>query len=403
MLRPEPEPARQASELSTEEFLEAHWSHPIPPQGAVPAEIAEPLVSLDPGKCGSCHLQQWQDWNSSKHSQAMGQGLLWQLPLLGQHEGNKCLRCHAPLAEQKALQALQLEWKNAPDAPPPGDVPGDLNHGGLVCAACHLRKRQVFGPPPREGTTGEAVAHKQLTRHPGFENSRFCATCHQFPDDGPRVNGKLQEDTYQQWLESPSAAKEEHCQHCHMPDRRHLWRGIHDRDMVSQALEVKAVAKEGKGDSRHLHVVLKNVGAGHHLPTYMVPKLLLRLMVIRESGQQQLVHEERIGWQVNANLQTEYFDTRIPAGEQLALDISLGELVMGPEDRLELTIDVHPREHYERMFMEVLRNPDISGEVKREVQAALDEARSAHYQLMRRRIELDGIDMGASRQSRIAN
>ena len=43
--------------------------------------------------------------------------------LMNQDQGNRCLRCHAPLAEQKALLALELGWPNAPKQPPPDYVP----------------------------------------------------------------------------------------------------------------------------------------------------------------------------------------------------------------------------------------------------------------------------------------
>lgn len=384
-----------ASNLSTEAFLKSHWSHPIPPQGPVPKGVAEPLASLDPRNCGSCHVQQWEDWSTSKHSQAMGKGLLWQLPILGQAEGNRCLRCHAPLAEQKALQALRLGWENAPKAPPPEDVPDDLEQRGLVCASCHLRRRQLFGPPPRPGSS-DAVAHQGLTRNPAFGDSLFCATCHQFPEDGPRVNGKLQEDAYQQWLESPAAARGEQCQHCHMPDRRHLWRGIHDPEMVRSAVGLELRLGPDEGGPRKLHAVLKNVGAGHYLPTYMVPKLLFKATLKRDNAEELVVFEKRIGWFVDANLQEERFDTRIPPGEQIEMDIPLQGFMPEPGDRLIVSIDVQPREHYERMFIETLRNPKTKGRLKKDVQEALDEAREAHYTLMQKVIELVPSQAGAS-------
>ena len=84
----------------------------------------------------------------------------------------------------------------------------------------------------RGGEVAEDGPHGGFTVSKAFEDSRFCAHCHQFPDDGPRIAGKLQEDTYQQWLASDYArqdAGKQTCQSCHMPDRKHLWRGIHDR------------------------------------------------------------------------------------------------------------------------------------------------------------------------------
>ncbi len=65
-----------------------------------------------------------------------------------------------------------------------------------------------------------------------FWKSDFCAVCHQFSPD-QAINGKLLENTVEGWRQSPQAAAGQTCQSCHMPSRRHLWRGIHDPDMVA--------------------------------------------------------------------------------------------------------------------------------------------------------------------------
>ncbi|MBI3628436.1 MAG: cytochrome c554 and C-prime, partial [Candidatus Rokubacteria bacterium] len=83
-----------------------------------------------------------------------------------------------------------------------------------------------------------SLPHNGVTRTPAFLRSEFCASCHQFGADGFALNGKLLENTYEEWRASPAARAGRQCQDCHMPDRRHLWRGIHDPDMVKSGVEI---------------------------------------------------------------------------------------------------------------------------------------------------------------------
>lgn len=84
-----------------ERFLEKHWQDPLPPQGAPPAAFSALEASLSAQSCAQCHARQFEGWKDSLHSKAMGPGIGWQLKLMSQEQGNRCLRCHAPLAEQK--------------------------------------------------------------------------------------------------------------------------------------------------------------------------------------------------------------------------------------------------------------------------------------------------------------
>ena len=378
-------------ETGIDRFLLRHWSDPIPPQGAVPNGFNELEASLAPQDCGSCHPHQWEDWQGSKHARAMGIGILWQLPLLGQQEGNRCLRCHAPLAEQKALTARRIGWPNAPDALPPNNIPGDLDLQGLVCAACHAREYVVYGPTARTEVDQEAQVHGGFQAHLAFEDSRFCAHCHQFPEDGPRVNGKLLEDTYAQWLAGPAAEQGTQCQGCHMPERRHLWRGIHDPEMVRRALAVEMQLTTDAEGGRQLEVTLRNVGAGHLVPTYTVPKLVVELILQREGAAPRQIGRQLVGWYVETDLKTERYDTRIPPGQQQVLLFPLDPQEVPGDAVLEMNLDVYPREHYERMFRQVLADPALKKDQAVSVRAALDEAIGARYRLLTQRLSLSAL------------
>ena len=361
-------------------FLEKHWSDPLAPQGEPPSGFSPLEASLAPEACGNCHVEQYRHWQSALHSHTMGPGILWQFELLGQEEANRCLRCHAPLAEQKALVARSLGWKNAPASPPPAYVPPHLDSGGLVCAACHLREHRRYGPPPRSKPSGE-VPHAGFVVSRAFQDSRFCANCHQFPEDGPSLAGKLREDTYRQWQSSPYAPGQS-CQSCHMPDGKHLWRGIHDPDMLRRALAVELKLTRLEGNKYRAEVIARNQGAGHHLPTYMVPKIGLVLTLRQPGAPDTELGRDVIGWQADVNIEREEFDTRIPAGESRSYAHEFKAPSRVGWD-VELRVDVAPREHYERMFQYSQVNVSMSAESARLLKIAIEEAAATRYTAQR--------------------
>jgi len=368
---------------AVEAFLSKHWTEPMPPQGAPPATFSPLEASLSPEACGQCHTKQLAAWRTSLHSKTMGPGLRWQLKLMDQDQGNRCLRCHAPLAEQKALLALEHGWPNAPKQPPPDYVEANLGHQGLVCAACHVRGHQRFGPPPR-GEVAADIPHGGFTVSTAFGDSRFCAHCHQFPDDGPSIAGKLMEDTYRQWLASPYAkgGGKQTCQSCHMPDRQHLWRGIHDPEMTRRAIDV-SLKLHALGDGRYeARANVRNSGAGHHFPTYMVPKVELAFYRHDADGGIFELGRQVIGWNVDTPITREIFDTRIPAGE--ARDFRQPFTAPGSDWRVVLVMRVLPAEHYERIYRDSLSRADqLPAAAVPLLRHALAEAVAARYELLR--------------------
>lgn len=377
-------------EPSIEAFLQRHWTEPLPPQGE-PSTTFSPLeASLSPEACGKCHTEQFAAWQTSLHSKAMGPGLRWQLKLMDQDQGNRCLRCHAPLAEQKALLALEHGWPNAPKQPPPDYVEPGLGHQGLVCAACHVRGHQRFGPPPRREVAA-GIPHGGFTVSTAFGDSRFCAHCHQFPDDGPSIAGKLLEDTYRQWLASPYAregAGKQTCQSCHMPDRQHLWRGIHDPEMTRRAIDV-SLKLHALGEGRYeARANVRNSGAGHHFPTYMVPKVELAFYRHDDDGSIQELGRHVIGWNVDTQITRELSDTRIAAGE--ARDFRQPFTATGGNWRVELVMRVLPAEHYERINRDSLNRADqLPADALPLLRRALAEAEAARYELLRIEARVD--------------
>lgn len=373
---------------SNSQFLENHWPAILAPQGEPPENFSAQESSLDPKACGECHAAQYEQWSTSLHSHSMGAGIQWQLQLMSQQAGNKCLQCHAPLAEQKALVAIQQGWPNAPGSEIPAWLPSNLAETGLVCAVCHIRGHQRFGPPARN-VLPEEIPHGGFTASEAFQDSGFCAACHQHKehDSPPRVNGKLQVDTWAQWQNSPQAAQGIHCQKCHMPDRQHLWRGIHDAEMTRQALAVQFEIKRTAADRAQLEVHLQNRDAGHHLPTYMVPKITLTFVLRKQDDSwKQVIHKHIIGWHVNVALTEEEFDNRIPAGESRTLQLPVKLPIDDSTWVIDIDVDVAPREHYERTFRQSMKHANrIPPATLTSLRQALGEAEATRYHLMQLR------------------
>lgn len=365
-------------DASIDDFLSRHWQHPIAPQGSPPAHYSALEGSLAPESCGGCHQEQYSAWKNSLHSQTISAGILWQFNLLPPAEANQCLDCHAPLAEQRALIAQSLGWSNAPASKPPAYIPENLGHQGLVCAACHVRAHERFGPEPQKVLVDDApLPHNAFTATPEFSDSRFCSTCHQFPENGPRTKNKLREDTYAQWQASEFSRGENpmQCQSCHMPNRKHEWKGIHDATMVAQALTSTIVR-----DKNHVTVTLTNSGAGHHFPTYMVPKIYVRTYLV-EDKKQTLLNEEIIGWQVDINLTDEIADQRLASGASRQFVSNLPQQTHA-EATIRVELDIAPREHYERTFEFVLAQRDkLSPETLALLEQAYREAKATRYQI----------------------
>jgi len=368
-----------------ERFLAKHWQDPIAPQGPPPAQYSELEASLAPEACGRCHVAQYADWRNSLHSRSMGPGIFWQFGVLGQEESNRCLRCHAPLAEQKALLAQGQGWRNAPALQPPAYVSADLHRQGLVCAACHVRRHQRFGPPagPARAEAPIVTPHGGFVVSSAFQDSRFCATCHQFPPQGRALSGKLLENTYEEWRTSRAAHEGRTCQHCHMPARRHLWRGIHDPATVRAALVRRLEVVRLSRSRARVTATLVNAGAGHYFPTYVVPKIFVSLLLKPERGSAREIAHRTIGRTANEELSRELGDTRIPPDGESVVDTEV-DLPAGASV-VELRVEVAPSEHYERMFQSMLRRTDLKLDSlsRALLQDALRAARANRYRLDR--------------------
>lgn len=366
-----------AGRESVESFVARHWRAPLAPQGPAPARFSPLEASLAPEACGTCHPAQLEDWRTSTHAAAMGPGVTGQLVemLASDPRGAlQCYRCHAPLAEQAPVRPDTL-------ATNPQFDPA-LRTRGIPCAACHVRGHERFGPPRRDGTLAstaprETLPHGGVTRTPAYLASEFCRDCHQFEPDGFALQGKLLQDTYNEWKRSRFATAGIQCQDCHMPDRRHLWRGIHDREMVRRGLTVTVVEETAPPGRVAARLVVESTGVGHRFPTYVTPVVVLRAELIDATGRaiRGTRQEQRIGREVTLDLERELADTRLLPGEKV--EFPYARALEGEAVAARFSVVVYPDAFYTAFFETLLRQGAGRGEA--EIRTALAETRRSAF------------------------
>ncbi len=342
-----------------------HWRQPIPLQGDAPEDFSETEKSLFPEDCGECHEDQFKDWSQSRHSKSVGPGLLGQLnpPWLDRESIEMCLDCHAPLGEQR----LFAKNKSGDYLLNSHKTKG-LFQKGLVCAGCHVRKHTRYGPEPKEPQEND-LPHNGFVEAQNFGASEFCKPCHQFEKYHRRVAGKLGQDTYEQWKASGYSAKGVQCADCHMPGRRHLWKGIHDPEMVKSGVEIKAVKH---GSSVNVSITSKKIG--HLFPTYVTPQVVVRATHILDDHSSKVVGEEWIGWYVELNLSAERFDTRVKPGKTTNFKFEFPDAT----GKYKIEVKVFPDEFYNRFFKSLRKNlPD--GVDAKLLKEALDETEKSSF------------------------
>lgn len=377
------------SDDDVDAFVKHHWRLPVPPQGDPPAAFSPIEASLHPKECALCHRQQFEDWKTSLHSRSMGPGIYGQL--LNMEEKNPatytiCATCHTPLSEQIPHVKEGSEYR------PNEAFDPELQAAGLICAGCHVRQHERFGPPRRpEFPTPPADViqpHGGFTATTAFQRSEFCKPCHQFREGAFALNGKLLENTFAEWQASPYAEEGVQCQGCHMPDRRHLWRGIQDPDMVRQAMTVNVsplASSYRPGDTLQATITVTNSGAGHYLPTYVTPKIFVQGELLDGAGEviADSFQEAIIGREIALNLSREEYDTRI--APKASLDFGYAMALPDTAATLRVRIVVHPDHFYERFFRAVLKR-DQGSLGKAHLEAALEKTATSSFTVFERHV-----------------
>lgn len=365
-------------------FLDKHWARPLAAQGPAPAKFTPQEASLAPADCAICHVLQYRDWQSALHAHAMGPGIMGQLIEMAPDahaEHQDCIRCHAPLAEQ--ANELSSALTDSARASSKSSKTPALHEQGLICAACHVRAHERFGPPRRDGSAPTAsqrasFLHNGFIATTAFQDSRFCSACHQFQPGEFALNGKLLENTYDEWKASRHAREGRSCQSCHMPERRHLWRGIHDPEMVRNA--VQFMPDDGKVVDGVVHaaLTLRNTGAGHYFPTYVTPKVIIEIEQVDSKGRALpgTRVEHVIQRKVPLDLSREIADTRLPPDGEFRLDYA--QPLQKAAVALVFRLRVEPDEFYAGLYRNLLADGEAK-KGKEMIRAALRHAESSGF------------------------
>jgi hypothetical protein len=276
--------------------------------------------------CGECHERQLQEMNGSMHSVAHVDRLYRSTAEIALHEAGPevyalCAGCHTPHGVASGLvpdtpeeelpevvkAGVLCDVCHQVSALSGGTGPwGEPGNGSIVLAADEDRK---FGPPTGDD---DAAMHTVETRD-FLSKSEFCASCHTVihPFNGVRL-----EHTYAEWKSSVYAEAGIQCQDCHMrsvsdaqqvartmkpveltglsepsgeerPIARHFFAGgnFHadklgggtqharmaaERLRGAASLELGVPADVHAGETMDIEVTVRNIGAGHSLPTSLV-------------------------------------------------------------------------------------------------------------------------------------
>ena len=174
-----------------------------------------------------------------------------------------------------------------------------------------------------------------------------------------------------------------------MPERRHLWRGIHDPEMVTSGLTVGVTPSAPRyrtGEAFALTLTVRNSGVGHAFPTYVTPRVVLRGELLDAEGapvpgsRREIV----IAREVTLDLSREVSDTRLLPGRVATL--VLRGRVERPGLRARLSVIVEPDAFYTRFFETLLTQGAGRGESQ--IREALETTRRSAFTVFVREIPL---------------
>jgi hypothetical protein len=285
-----------------------------------------------------------------------------------------CLDCHAPLLEQRP----QLGGGMANPV-----YKEDVLSNGIACASCHVREGRVYGPPATaagsEALAGLKSMHGGFEPSTAFQKALFCAGCHQFEPGVGEVAGVPLENTFNEWQASPAAREGKPCQSCHMPDRRHLWKGIHDAEMTASGLDAQ-LELSASGGARF---TVTNTGVGHYFPTYITPRATLVIEARGGADEVLATSEFAVQRRIDVYLQEQAYDSRLAPRESAHVELSKDELK--DSVRIRAYVKVEPDEFYYRFFA-VFRVSDTALEPM--LEAAKKKTAESDYIILVNELEL---------------
>ena len=174
-----------------------------------------------------------------------------------------------------------------------------------------------------------------------------------------------------------------------MPDRRHLWRGIHDPEMVRSGVTIALTTDKDRyrvGETMTATLTITNSKVGHQFPTYVTPRVVASVELLDASGRAVPgSREERvIGRQVSPDLSRELSDTRLAPGA--SVELRYQRPLITPGLRLKVTVTVYPDYFYTGFFESLLAQGTEKGTTL--IREALATTRRSAFVLYKRELPL---------------
>ena len=174
-----------------------------------------------------------------------------------------------------------------------------------------------------------------------------------------------------------------------MPDRRHLWRGIHDPDMVRSGLAIEVASPKtrvGVGDVVTMVLTVRSVRVGHAFPTYVTPKVVLRAELVTATDEviEGSRQERVIAREIALDLSKEISDTRLSPGQSATLRFRHRVPAAGTSARLSVV--VYPDAFYTSFYEVLLRQG--AGRGAAQIREALEATRRSPFEIFSRVVPL---------------
>ena len=172
-----------------------------------------------------------------------------------------------------------------------------------------------------------------------------------------------------------------------MPDRRHLWKGIHDAEWVKGGVRFEAEIGQTPsvpGRALEIKVELTNTAVGHKFPTYVTPKVFVRGALLDNGGNiiAGTQQERVIGWDARfeGGKWKEYFDTRIGPGETFRANFRWP--LPGQAKKIRTWVEVYPDYFYhDHFYPAYLKDQALSLQGRKLIERALLDSGRTPYTL----------------------
>ncbi|PJZ23997.1 hypothetical protein CH352_18230 [Leptospira hartskeerlii] len=243
--------------------------------------------------CGTCHKTIFENWKTSRHSQAFSNPLYQQ-----SHQKEPmswCLNCHAPFLDSNSdvtNPSLRLQKED-----------------GVSCITCHVREGKILvSEVPESKTNFHTYKEVKL-----LASEEFCGNCHQFnfPDKESILKKKdfvsysklPMQNTLEEWKQSDWYGKKK-CQSCHLlsnTSKSHTFPGGHSHKKLEDSF---TVSMERNSKFTYTVSIFAN-GIAHSFPTGDLFRSL-RFRILTKEGI--FLQEWKLGKTYEDNLHAKSFD-----------------------------------------------------------------------------------------------